>query len=60
MGAWNYYQLEAGLEGMAIGCLVRTPGKDKVWTQEEIMVLCAQARAEMKDPRIHSLCDLYV
>lgn len=60
VGAWNYYQLEAGLEGMAIGCLARTPGKEKEWSQEEIIVLCARARAEMKDPAVHGLFYLYV
>ena len=52
--------MDAALEGQAIGCLVRTPGKEKVWSPEEITVLCAQARAEMKDPRIHAQAALYV
>lgn len=61
VGAWNWYQVEAALEAIAIGCLGgRTPGKDKPWTKEEITVFCAMARAEMKNPAVHGQYDLYV
>lgn len=60
IGVWNYLQFEAGMEGIAIGCLAKTPGEEKAWTMDEINVLVAQARADMKNPKVHAQYDFYV
>ena len=60
VGAWNWHQVDNGLEGMAIGCLARGSGDQKPWTMEEITELCALARTELKNPGIHGQYDFYV
>lgn len=55
---WNYLQLEAGLEGIGIGCLIKSPATTKPWTFEEVNVLLGKTRADMKNPRLHGQYDL--
>ncbi|KAK2748780.1 hypothetical protein FQN57_000361 [Myotisia sp. PD_48] len=60
IGVWNYAQAEAGLEGIAIGCLIKSPSKQKAWTMEEVNVLLAKTREDMKNRRLHGQYDFYV
>ena len=50
LGYWNYTSLDIGLEGLLMALLTRGLG----WTKEEVLVYCAQARAALRDPRIHA------
>ncbi|OAL22446.1 hypothetical protein AYO22_07004 [Fonsecaea multimorphosa] len=56
VGICNYLQFQAGMEGIAIGCLVRTAPDP--WSMEEVQALLAEARKDMKSPRIHGQYDL--
>ncbi|KIX96766.1 uncharacterized protein Z520_07486 [Fonsecaea multimorphosa CBS 102226] len=58
VGICNYLQFQAGMEGIAIGCLVRTAPDP--WSMEEVQALLAEARKDMKSPRIHGQYDFYV
>ncbi|OQV04128.1 Methyltransferase domain-containing protein [Cladophialophora immunda] len=58
VGICNYLQFQAGMEGIAIGCLARTA--DDPWSIEEVQVLLAEARRDMKNPKIHGQYDFYV
>ncbi|KAL1953535.1 hypothetical protein VTO42DRAFT_2633 [Malbranchea cinnamomea] len=60
VGAWNYYQFDRGMDGMAIGTLLRNTGTKRPWTMEEIQVLMAHCRAEMKNPKVHGQFEMYV
>jgi hypothetical protein len=54
VGAYNYLQLQQGLEGIAMATLTRDGG----WSAEEVQILVAKARTGMVDPRIHGIHDL--
>ena len=56
IGAWNYLQLMEGLEGMVYYVFTRLLQLNK----EQVDVLAAQFRQELKNPRIHPMCHLYV
>ena len=49
VGAWNYLQVQEGLEGFLYAIFTRILG----WSKEEVDVLCAQVRGDMKDPKFH-------
>ncbi|KAH0846300.1 putative methyltransferase [Fonsecaea pedrosoi] len=56
VGICNYLQFQAGMEGIALGCLARTAGDP--WSIEEVQVLLAETRRDMKNPKIHGQYDL--
>ncbi|KAK3169291.1 hypothetical protein OEA41_008674 [Lepraria neglecta] len=56
IGAWNYLQIQEGLEAFWYALFTRQLG----YSQREVDVLCAKVRAELKDPKLHSLFHLYV
>ncbi|KAL9111192.1 MAG: hypothetical protein Q9187_007946, partial [Circinaria calcarea] len=51
VGAWNYLQLMEGLEAFTYALFTRQLGYNK----EEVEVLCANIRKEMKSPKQHTL-----
>ena len=58
IGAFNQLQLEQGLEGLTIGMLTqRTPTED-AWSMEEVQVLLAEVRQDLKNPKLHGQFDL--
>ncbi|KAK1980417.1 TAM domain methyltransferase [Colletotrichum cereale] len=56
LGIWNQEQLLPGLEGITLGPFTRVLD----WSKEEVMVLCASVRKEMKDLNIHAYWGGYV
>ncbi|TQN64788.1 Secondary metabolism regulator LAE1, partial [Colletotrichum shisoi] len=56
IGGWGLANLDSFLESAALGTLTNIKG----WSREEVLVLCAQARKEMRDPRIHVWWPVYV
>ncbi|MCJ1480371.1 hypothetical protein MMC06_000526 [Schaereria dolodes] len=52
VGAWNYLQFMEGVESFMTALLTRRLG----YTIEEVQVLCARIKAEMKDPKLHAMC----
>ena len=54
IGAYNFLQMQQGLEGIGIATLTRS-GE---WTLEEVQVLVAKARQDLGNPRIHGQYDL--
>ena len=51
IGAWNYLQIMEGLEGFTYALFTRQLG----YSKEEVEVLCANIRKEMKSPKQHTL-----
>ncbi|KAJ0350295.1 hypothetical protein COL154_013334 [Colletotrichum chrysophilum] len=56
IGLWTQASLLPGLEGLALANFTRTLG----WTREETLVLCAQTRRDIQDPKIHAYWNGYV
>ena len=56
VGAWNFLQLNEGLDGMIAYLFSRELG----YSKEEIDVLAAAMRKQIKDPKIHSFFWMYV
>ena len=54
IGAWNLVQIEDGLEGFTLRLYTQFLG----WTAEEVHVLLAEVRKDLRDPRIHAQFDL--
>ena len=54
IGAYNFLQMQQGLEGIGLATLTRS-GE---WTPEEVQVLVAKARQDLSNPRIHGQYDL--
>lgn len=50
MGRWNHANIDSGLEGLVLAYFTRGLGMSK----EEAMTMCAAARAELKDRKIHA------
>lgn len=50
LGYWNGASMDIGLEGLLMALLTRGLG----WSKEQVLVYCAQARAALRDPRIHA------
>jgi hypothetical protein len=49
LGQYNLAQVLSGLEGFSLRLFCTIEG----WSQEELLVLLAQVRQEMKNPKIH-------
>ncbi|KAF4829369.1 Secondary metabolism regulator LAE1 [Colletotrichum tropicale] len=56
IGGWGLANLDTFLETAALGTLTNIKG----WSREEVLVLCAKARKEMRDPTIHIWWPVYV
>ncbi|KAF9874720.1 methyltransferase domain-containing protein [Colletotrichum karsti] len=56
IGLWTQTSLIQGLEGMALASFTRTLG----WSREQTLVLCAKARADIKNLKIHAYWNGYV
>ncbi|MCJ1306948.1 hypothetical protein MMC25_000592 [Agyrium rufum] len=56
IGAWNFLQIMEGLEGFCYAIFSRMLG----YTKEEVDVLCAKIRSELRDPKQHVLVYLYL
>ena len=54
IGAWNIVQIEDGLEGFTLRLFIQHLG----WTAEEVHVLLANVRKDLRDPRIHAQFDM--
>ena len=54
IGAWNLVQIEEGLEGFTLRLFTQFLG----WTAEEVHVLLANVRKDLRDPRIHAQLDM--
>ena len=54
IGSWNLVQIEEGLEGLTL----RLYTQMLKWKPEEVQVLLADVRKNLRDPRIHSQYDL--
>ena len=54
IGAWNLVQIEDGLEGFTLRLFTQFLG----WTAEEVHVLLANVRKDLRDPRIHAQFDM--
>ena len=56
VGAWNYLQIMEGLEAFTYALFTRVLG----YSQQEVDVVCAKIRKEMKDPKMHAFFYMYV
>lgn len=56
VGAWNYLQIMEGLEAFTYALFTRVLG----YTRQEVDVVCAKIRKEMKDPKMHAYFYMYV
>ncbi|KAF6219056.1 hypothetical protein HO133_005600 [Letharia lupina] len=56
VGAWNLAQIEAGIEGFTLRLFTQFLG----WKPEEVQVLLANVRKDLRDPRIHAQLDFHV
>lgn len=52
----NYLQIQEGLEAFWYALFTRQLG----YSQQEVDVLCAKVRAELKNPKLHAMFYLYV
>ncbi|KAF6223568.1 hypothetical protein HO133_000411 [Letharia lupina] len=56
VGAWNYLQIMEGLEAFTYALFTRVLG----YSQQEVDVVCAKIRKEMKNPKMHAYFYLHV
>ena len=54
IGAWYHTQTSEGLEGFTLRLFTKVLG----WKIEEVQVLLASVRKDMKDPKIHVYMNL--
>ncbi|KAL9055906.1 MAG: hypothetical protein Q9206_002956 [Seirophora lacunosa] len=54
VGAWNLVQIEEGLEAFTLRLFTQTLG----WRTEEVQVLLADVRKNLRDPKVHAQFDL--
>jgi hypothetical protein len=54
IGMFNYAQVMGGLEAFSLRLFCHVLG----WKAEEVLVLLAKVRAELKDPKLHVQFDL--
>jgi hypothetical protein len=54
LGTWNILQILQGLEGFTMALFTRVLG----WSAEEIQVLLALVRKDLRNSKIHALMDL--
>ncbi|KAL9601729.1 MAG: hypothetical protein Q9219_002340 [cf. Caloplaca sp. 3 TL-2023] len=56
VGAWNFLQIMEGLEGFTLALFTREAG----YSVEEVKLICANIRKEIKDPKMHVMFNLHV
>ncbi|KAL8939647.1 MAG: hypothetical protein Q9216_003255, partial [Gyalolechia sp. 2 TL-2023] len=56
VGAWNYLQINEGLEAFTLALFTREAG----FSADEVKVICAEIRKDIKDPKIHIMFHLHV
>lgn len=56
IGSWNLVEIEDGLEAFTVRIFTQFLG----WKLEEVQVLLANVRKDLRNPRIHMLFELYV
>uniref|UniRef100_A0A8H7NI88 Methyltransferase domain-containing protein n=1 Tax=Bionectria ochroleuca TaxID=29856 RepID=A0A8H7NI88_BIOOC len=56
IGAWSFENLNSGLEGLLLALFTRHLG----WSVEEVTVYCAQARKQLRDPKVHAYIPIHV
>ncbi|KAI6360051.1 hypothetical protein MCOR25_006859 [Pyricularia grisea] len=56
LGTWSLMNMDAALEPSTMVPLTRALG----WSKDEVTVLVAKARKELRDPRIHAYWPIYV
>jgi len=56
IGAWNYLQLSEGLEAFTYAIFTRRLG----YSKEEVEVMCAEIKRDLKNPKIHTMYHLHV
>ncbi|KAL9006940.1 MAG: hypothetical protein Q9188_000316 [Gyalolechia gomerana] len=56
VGAWNFLQINEGLEAFTLALFTREAG----YSVDEVKVICANIRKEIKDPKLHSMFYLHV
>ena len=56
IGSWNLVQLEDGLEGFTMRLFTQYLG----WKVEEVKVMLAKVRKNLRDPKIHAQYDFHV
>ncbi|KAL8805224.1 MAG: hypothetical protein Q9182_002099 [Xanthomendoza sp. 2 TL-2023] len=56
IGAWNLVQIEDGLEAFTLRLFTQVLG----WKTEEVQVLLANVRKDLRNPKIHVQFDFYV
>ncbi|KAL8842190.1 MAG: hypothetical protein Q9176_002883 [Flavoplaca citrina] len=55
IGAWNLVQIEDGLEAFTLRLFTQILG----WKSEEVQVLLANVRKDLRNPKVHAQFDLY-
>jgi len=56
IGMWNWTQLMEGLEGMSNRLFLQILG----WKREDLDRLLGEVRADLRNPRVHAIFDMYV
>ncbi|KAL8404367.1 hypothetical protein RB594_009279 [Gaeumannomyces avenae] len=56
LGAWSLENMDAALEGASLAPLTRGLG----WTKEEVLVLVAQVRKDLRNTRIHAYWPIHI
>ncbi|KAK5459824.1 hypothetical protein LTS15_003953 [Exophiala xenobiotica] len=51
LGAWSRAHIETGLENWTLRLLTSVLG----WTADEVRVLCANVRSEIRNPKVHAI-----
>lgn len=55
IGMWALEDIGGGLEGLSLGHLTRGLG----WSREQTLLLCANVRKELRNPRLHAYWAMY-
>ncbi|KAL8935196.1 MAG: hypothetical protein Q9211_004827, partial [Gyalolechia sp. 1 TL-2023] len=56
VGAWNFLQINEGLEAFTLALFTREVG----FSVDEVTVICSDIRKEIKDPKMHCMFYLHV
>ncbi|KAK4671769.1 Putative protein of unknown function [Podospora comata] len=56
LGQWALYDMDQVMEAAILAPLTRAMG----WSQEEVLLLAADARKVLRDPRVHAYWPIYV
>ncbi|TPX09507.1 uncharacterized protein E0L32_009250 [Thyridium curvatum] len=56
VGAWNYMQVNGGLEGLSLRLYTGVLG----WTPEQVTALLIDVRKSLRNPHVHAILDFHV